>query len=201
MAFQQSSVAVSKTQAVGNLFNGNEYSGRFDYNWNTSNRLSANFNYARNTDNYGPCTAACTRGFTNPEIIRSPNGQFGFVHTFTPTLLNEFRAGYTQLTTLIGTNAPGVPFVAFDDLSVGFGSYNGYPQYFKDHIYTYSDMVSISHGNHVLIRWTSPSILPRRVYAPSLRFSVTERSPKVPRPSGTWAMPALATASGPLPRS
>ena len=29
-----------------------------------------------------------------------------------------------------------------------FGSYNGYPQVFKENIYTYSDMVSISHGNH-----------------------------------------------------
>ena len=148
MPFQVSSVSLSPTQTVLNLFNGNEYSGRFDYNWNAANRLSTNFNYDRNTDKYGPCTAACSRGFSNPEIIRSPNGQFGYVHTFSPTLLNEFRAGYTQLTTLIGTNAPGVPFVAFDDLSVGFGSYNGYPQYFKDHIYSYSDMVSVTHGNH-----------------------------------------------------
>jgi hypothetical protein len=148
MPFQVSGVAISKTQTNGNLFNGNEYSGRFDYNWNNNNRLSANFNYARNTDNYGPCTAACSRGFSNPEITRSPNGQFGWVHTFSPTVLNEFRAGYTQLTTLISTNAPGVPYVAFDDVSVGFGSYNGYPQYFKDHIYSYSDMVSVSHGNH-----------------------------------------------------
>ena len=31
---------------------------------------------------------------------------------------------------------------------MGFGSYAGYPQFFKEHIYTYSDMVSISHGNH-----------------------------------------------------
>jgi hypothetical protein len=31
---------------------------------------------------------------------------------------------------------------------MGFGSYNGYPQFFKEHIYNYADMVSISHGNH-----------------------------------------------------
>ena len=100
MAFQQSSVAVSKTQSCGNLFNGNEYSGRFDYNWNASNRLSGNFNYDRNTDEVGPCTApACTRGFSQPEIVRSPNRQFGYIHTFSPTVLNEFRAGYAQLAT------------------------------------------------------------------------------------------------------
>ena len=37
----------------------------------------------------------------------------------------------------------------------------------------------------------------RRVYAPSRRFSVTVSSTKVPRPSGTCAMPARAAASGP----
>ncbi len=31
---------------------------------------------------------------------------------------------------------------------MGFGSYNGYPQFFKEHDYSYGDMVSISHGNH-----------------------------------------------------
>ena len=33
-----------------------------------------------------------------------------------------------------------------------------------------------------------------------MRFSTTVSSVNVPRPSGTWAMPAFATASGP-PRS
>jgi hypothetical protein len=148
MTFQESSAAIFSSQTTGNLFNGNEYSGRLDYNWNANNRLSANVNYSRATDKFGPCSPACTRGFSNPLIQRSPNGQLGWVHTFTPTLLNEFRAGYSQLVTLIGTNTPGVPQVLFDDSSVGFGSYNGYPQAFRDNVYTYSDMVSIGHGNH-----------------------------------------------------
>src|SRR5207248_2905117 len=43
---------------------------------------------------------------------------------------------------------PGVPQVGFDDNTAQFGSYNGYPQFFKENIYTYSDVVSINHGNH-----------------------------------------------------
>ena len=31
---------------------------------------------------------------------------------------------------------------------MGFGAYNGYPQFFKENIYTYSDMVSITKGKH-----------------------------------------------------
>jgi len=148
MPFELSSAAVFKSRTVGNFFNGRRMSGRLDYNWNTNNRIAGNFQWQRNYDDFGPCAAACTRGFSNPQIIRSPNAQFSFIHTFSPTILNEFKAGYVQNVNLIGTSLPGVPGVFFDDASMGFGSYNGYPQYFRENIYTYSDMVSVSHGNH-----------------------------------------------------
>jgi TonB dependent receptor len=70
------------------------------------------------------------------------------VHTFSPTILNELRVGYTQNNLIDVVDASGVPAVGFTDGTAGFGSYNGYPQAFKENIYTYSDMVSISHGNH-----------------------------------------------------
>src|SRR5216683_3612754 len=152
MPFQVSSIALfkSQSQTLGNLFNGNEASARFDYNWNNNNRFYANFNWYKQTDTFGPCDAACARGFTNPQKLYFPNGQLSYVRTFSPTVLNEFRAGYTANKNLIKTATPGVPDVNFDDTSLGFGSYNGYPQSFKENVYTYSDMVSISHGNHNL---------------------------------------------------
>lgn len=152
VAIQESSTSIFKTQAGGlgnnNLFNGNEASLRIDYNWNSNNRLFFQYNYNRQTDQFGPCNAACTRGFSNPLRNNFPQGSVGFVHTFSPTILNEFRAGYLQNNTKISTNFGGVPAIGFADGSAGFGSYNGYPQSFKENIYSYSDMVSISHGNH-----------------------------------------------------
>jgi outer membrane receptor protein involved in Fe transport len=147
---QESSVATfrTQTQTLGNLFNGNEASMRIDYNWNSSNRFFISYNYNRQTDTFGPCTASCTRGFSNPTRNNFPAGSLSFVHTFSPTILNEFRAGYLQNNTKITVNHGGVPRINFGDGSAGFGSYNGYPQEFKENIYTYSDMVSISHGNH-----------------------------------------------------
>jgi outer membrane receptor for ferrienterochelin and colicin len=147
---QENSVATFKTQTqnLGNLFNGNEASLRLDYNWNASNRFFINYNYNRQTDSFGPCNVSCTRGFGNPLRNNFPQGSLSFVHTFSPTILNEFRAGYLQNNTVIKTNHGGVPQAAFTDKSAGFGSYNGYPQSFKENIYTYSDLVSISHGNH-----------------------------------------------------
>jgi outer membrane receptor for ferrienterochelin and colicin len=152
LVFQNNSVALFKSQTGSginqNLFNGNEATLRLDYNWNTNNRLSVNYNDARATDGFGPCSSSCTRGFTNPQKLRTPNGQISFVHTFSPAILNDFRAGYTQNVNLINTQQGGVPSTAFDDGAVGFGSYSGYPQFFKENIYTYSDMVAITHGNH-----------------------------------------------------
>jgi outer membrane receptor for ferrienterochelin and colicin len=149
-SIQENSVALFKTQtqSLGNLFNGNEASLRLDYNWNANNRFYANYNYNRDTDSFGPCNVSCTRGFSNPARNNFPTSSLSFVHTFSPTVLNEFRVGYTQNNIVIHTNHPGVPQAAFTDHQAGFGSYNGYPQSFKENIYTYSDMVSIGHGNH-----------------------------------------------------
>ncbi len=153
--FELSSVAIfgSQTQTLGNLFNGNEASARLDFNPSANNRFFMQFNWLKTTDIFGPCSTACTRGFANPARDIFPTGSFSFVHTFSPTILNEFRTGYTQNNTGVNVSIPGVPEVGnpnFDDGTAGFGSYAGYPQFFKEHIYTYSDMVSISHGNHNL---------------------------------------------------
>ena len=149
-AFINSSTAIfnTQTQTLGNLFNGNEASARLDYNWNTNNRTFAQFNWFHSTDMFGPCNAACTRGFSNPSKSYFPNGQLSYVRTFSTAVVNELRVGYTQNNTGISTNHPGVPDIYFDDGTAGFGSYSGYPQFFKEHDYSYGDMVSISHGRH-----------------------------------------------------
>jgi hypothetical protein len=144
------SVAVygQQTQTFGNLFQGKEASGRIDYQPSAKDRFFIQYNWLRNSDQFGPCDPACARGFTNPTDNVYPNGQLAWDHTFTSNVLNEFRAGYTSFVQKIGTALPGVPQVAFDDGTSGFGSYNGYPQLFKEHEYSYSDLVSISRGPH-----------------------------------------------------
>ena len=159
MPFELKSVAIfksqnqSQTSSFGNLYNGWDTSLRLDYTPNAGNRFFAQFALANQNDKYGPCDASCTRGFSNPAKWKFPNGQLSFVHTFSPTLLNELRVGYAENWSPGFTipNFGGVPEIgqpAFDDGTAGFGSYSGYPQFFKEHIYTYSDMVSLNHGNH-----------------------------------------------------
>jgi carboxypeptidase family protein/TonB-dependent receptor-like protein len=148
--FQCDSTAVfgAQAQTLGNLIHGNEASGRIDYTPSEKNRFFIQYNWLRSTDQFGPCTPSCSRGFTNPQRNIYPNGQFTWDHTFSARVVNEFRAGYTENNQLIDAGQPGVPFIGFDDGSVGFGSYSGYPQFFKEHQYSYGDMLSISKGSH-----------------------------------------------------
>ncbi len=148
--YECSSVALfgTQVQSIGNLFQGKEASGRIDYQASEKNRFFFQYNWLRETDNYGPCATPCTRGFTNPTRNIFPTGQVVWDSTITPTVVNEARVGYTQNNTSIKTGLPGVPSAYFDDGTTGFGSYSGYPQVFKEHIYSYSDMVSISKGSH-----------------------------------------------------
>ncbi|MGA9798511.1 MAG: TonB-dependent receptor [Terriglobales bacterium] len=150
-SIQETSVSTygTQTQSLGNLFNGNEASIRIDFDPSSTNRFYVNFNYLRDTDTFGPCpTSSCARGFANPTRGLFPTGSLSFVHTFSPTVLNELRVGYTQNNSIDTVKDAGVPAIGFSDGTAFFGSYNGYPQQFKENIYTYSDMVSISHGSH-----------------------------------------------------
>jgi outer membrane receptor protein involved in Fe transport len=146
--FLNQSTSIFKTQTQGNLFEGNEASVRLDWNASDSNRIFTEFKWFKNTDVFGPQNAAGARGFTNPLKGIFPHFSFNWVHTFSPRILNEFRAGYTGNIFLVSTTVPGVPNLYFDTGELGFGSYNGYPQFFKENVYSYSDMVSISHGKH-----------------------------------------------------
>lgn len=140
-------VSRSRTQGLGNLFDGNEFNGRVDYNISTNDRLFGSFNWQRSQDKFlGGLNGV--RGTSSPVQTTFPNLQLSYTHVFSPNVVNEFKGGYAGSLQNLTTAQGGVPFIGFDDASVGFGSYNGYPQNFKENIYTYSDMVSITKGKH-----------------------------------------------------
>jgi outer membrane receptor protein involved in Fe transport len=136
-----------KSQASENLFNGNEASLRLDYNLRHSDRLFAEFNWARSRDQFAS-SPNLIRGFSSPSETTTPNVQMNYMRALSPTMLNEFRAGYSGNRDDFAVALPGVPNIFFDDGSTGFGSYSGYPQIFHENVYTYSDMISINHGRH-----------------------------------------------------
>jgi hypothetical protein len=146
MILQTSSVSPSKAQ--GNLLDGNEASFRIDWQVTSKDRVFAQANWARSNDLL-PATSGL-RGFTNPTRYITPNGQIDWVHTFGPRVVNELRGGFAGNYSRYIPSVPGVPSIYIADYvpTMGFGSYNGYPQFFKENIYNYADTVSINHGSH-----------------------------------------------------
>ncbi len=148
--FLNDNTLLFKSQTQGNLFNGNEASGRID--WIRKNdRVFGEFYWQKATDQFGPSNASSgIHGFKNPQEVYSPNFQASWVHTFSPNWLNEARAGFQRNRNDLSTAVPGVPSIAFDDGSAGFGSYNGYPQLFRENVYSYGDMMTFVRGKHTL---------------------------------------------------
>ena len=146
--FVEMVVDPNKSQTDGNLFNGNEASLRLDYNLSQTNRFFSEFNWARSGDQYSNGNAL--RGFTNPSTFTTPSFQISFLHTFSLTLSNEFRAGYEQNGSVTTVPLPGVPAISLDDGILGFGAGEGLPQSVRENIYNYKDLVSIIRGKHNL---------------------------------------------------
>jgi hypothetical protein len=146
--FLEQVISVSKSQLEGNLFNGNEASLRLDFNPGSKDRLFSQFNWARSGDQY--TGSDLLRGFLNPSTVTTPNFQFSYIHIFSPTVLNEFRAGYAGNGNDVRVPLPGVPGIGLEGNTLGFGSSMGFPQTFHENIYTYADMVSVNWGKHNL---------------------------------------------------
>jgi hypothetical protein len=136
------------SQTQGNLFNGNEWSSRID--WVRKNdRVFGEFYWQKATDSFGPANVSSgIHGFKNPTETYAPNFQASWVHTFSPNWINEARAGFQRNRSDITVATPGVPSIAFDDGTAGFGSYNGYPQFFSENVYSYGDMMTFVRGKH-----------------------------------------------------
>lgn len=148
-----SSVAVfgAQSQTFGDLAHGDRASARFDW-VGTSHHIFGELWYYETRDSTGPANnSSGPRGIRNPQVIQAPNFSSSWVWTISPTVINDLRVGFSRNKNLVDVDAnAGVPSIAFGDGSAGFGSYNGYPQFFIENVYSYSDMVSLTKGNHNL---------------------------------------------------
>jgi len=74
-------------------------------------------------------------------------------HTFTPSLLNTFRASYLRHRSDYPSPDPKydtMPQIVtwYDSLNVGFGLYAGLPQYFTDTQFQFQDHLTFTRGKH-----------------------------------------------------
>ncbi|HVO80539.1 MAG TPA: carboxypeptidase regulatory-like domain-containing protein [Terriglobales bacterium] len=89
-----------------------------------------------------------------PTYIQDGRGQvlgLTWNHTFTPTLLNTFKAGYLRhkLNFPPAQGTYGIPsYYTVDGMGADLGLYPGLPQFFTDNQFQYLDTLSIVHGKH-----------------------------------------------------
>jgi Carboxypeptidase regulatory-like domain len=76
-----------------------------------------------------------------------------WTHTFSPSMQNLFRLGYTRhVSNFAASNVAGVPEIATDDdpLAAGFGASSAIPQLFTDNEFLYEDSLTKNLGRHTL---------------------------------------------------
>jgi outer membrane receptor protein involved in Fe transport len=139
------------TRNTGVFYNGDQFTSRIDYQGDRT-RIFGRFFYSIRKDPNGNTLTSSIRGFTVPIDVGFPSGAFSIVYSFSPTIVNDFRFGYTRnkFTALTAPDQFGVPQISFDAGDANFGAYNGYPQFFIENVYQYADMVSVVKGKHNL---------------------------------------------------
>ncbi len=140
--------AANATRAKGVFYNGDQYTVRLDYQGDKNRMFGRYYFLIQKNPNITPLTGI--RGFNSPTTSSFPGAAYGFVHTFSPAVVNEFDAGFTRNQSNIIPNRSqfGVPEIDFDTGEPSFGAYNGYPQFFNEDVFNFKDMVSIVKGKH-----------------------------------------------------
>jgi hypothetical protein len=137
--------------AQPDVLNQARYTVKFDHKLGANDQLNVAYLYdnADETTAFGGNNALGPTAFSHG---RAQNAGVTWSHTFSPTLLNQFRASYVRHT----ADFPGDPAVAgapsiltaFDSPTFGFGNAANIPQFFTENEFIYKDDLSITKGKH-----------------------------------------------------
>jgi hypothetical protein len=130
----------------------NENRGSMKIDHKLSNRDQLEFTYAVELDNDLENTGGGD-AFPGPGELDYGGAQiFGarWSHTFTPNLVNDFRAGYLRhVRNFAASSYPGVSdILVADSPTTGFGATEGFPQLFTENQFSYEDAVTYTIGHH-----------------------------------------------------
>lgn len=127
----------------------NTGSVRVDWDPTDRDRLTGryNINNSLTTDTYGP-----NIGQVSPQKLRTQLGKFDWVHTFSPSLLNQFSVGLNRFYSDTNSDTPK-PLVGFGGFFTDLGSLpgpNSFNQVNPYSVFEVFDKVTKTAGNHTL---------------------------------------------------
>jgi hypothetical protein len=137
---------------------GNQFNGRVDWNLTSRDLLAASF-YLTKLSSYGTSGAAGSRPQADvPFKPLNTAGTIIFIHTFSPTWLNELRANATRFYDNGLTDAPnvnyGIPYVNVQTLpfpiQYGANQASTTPSIFAENTYEISEVLTHTWGSHIL---------------------------------------------------
>jgi len=136
---------------------GNQFNGRIDYQA-TKNDLIAGSVYITKLDSYGSANANSRPQGDNPFKPLNSAGTLIYIHTFSPSLINELRGNVTRffdngIADGGGLINYGIPEAHTEGLPVNqiqFGVPRGTGSFFAQNTYEVRDTVSKTWGSHVL---------------------------------------------------
>jgi hypothetical protein len=139
-------VAVIDTTAYAE----NRGSLKLDHKLTEKDQLSFTYLADLNNGNYNHGAGGSTPGVAETTVGGAQLFGVNYTRTFSPTLINVFKAGYLRhVNNIDAVNAAGVPnIVPFDSLYTGFGASSGLPQYFTENQFSYEDSLTKVFGRH-----------------------------------------------------
>jgi len=157
-------------QQVLRLYDSNAYVGRFDHRWGSKDSLF--YRYSLSTESSLspsglPNTPSNVPGFGTRRVDWFDQTGLDWVHTFTASLINEAKVGYSRWqyrwnnedqgrtisqqlglagapTAYRDTGVPNLSFAGYDSL----GADTSYPQFGAVNTFQYADTLTYLHGNH-----------------------------------------------------
>ncbi len=112
-----------------------------------TNQLRYRYNYDRAAS---PNVGTGNPLFTGTTTLLNQLASFTYIHTFTPTLINEFRFSYRRQNMLFGvpTQFKSFPNIEIDELNFAIGPESNSPQGGISNSYQYIDNLSLIKGKH-----------------------------------------------------
>ncbi len=128
------------------------FSVKLDHNFSSRDRLAVTYLLENVHSKCNFCGSDTTFGVPEDNPNRAQTAGVSLTHTFSPTVLNQFKMGYVRRTAnFIDPGSAGIPEqFSIDPLGVGLGASLGIPQFFTENEFQYKDDISISRGKHQL---------------------------------------------------
>ena len=132
--------------------NQNRFSIKLDHRIGANDQLYGTYLFEDVKFHCNFCGSDTTFGVPEYNPNRAQTAGITWLHTFSPTVLNQAKIGYVRRTAdFTDPGSEGIPeFYTIDALVAGFGGSTAIPQFFTENQFQYKDDLSVTHGKHSL---------------------------------------------------